>query len=59
LKLEVVSANRQHFAILADEFGVGVVTLVDVLDAIGGDVRSQGQHSHGDIRPGDDGTWAR
>lgn len=57
--LESFRQSRKHFAVVADEFGsvVGVVTLVDVLEAIVGDVPSLEQKSQAEIRPRDDGSW--
>lgn len=60
--MEVLDGFRQsgrHFAIVADEFGttVGVLTLVDVLEAIVGEVPSAEERSRPLIRSHDAGTW--
>ena len=57
--LESFRQSGKHFAVVADEFGsiVGVVTLVDVLESIVGDVQSQEQRAQPEIRSRDDGTW--
>ncbi len=57
--LESFRASQTHFAIVADEFGsvVGVVTLVDVLEAIVGHVPSQEARLQPEIRRREDGTW--
>lgn len=57
--LESFRQSREHFAVVADEFGsvVGVVTLVDVLEAIVGDVPSQEERCQAEIRAREDGTW--
>jgi putative hemolysin len=57
--LESFRQSGKHFAVVADEFGsvVGVVTLVDVLEAIVGDVTPQEQRAEPEIRRREDGTW--
>jgi putative hemolysin len=57
--LETFRQSRMHFAVAVDEFGsvAGVVTLVDVLEAIVGDVPSQEERMRPEIRPRPDGTW--
>jgi putative hemolysin len=57
--LESFRQSGRHFAIVADEFGsvVGVATLVDVLEAIVGEVPTQEERARAEIRPRDDGTW--
>jgi putative hemolysin len=57
--LESFRESRKHFAVVADEFGtvVGVVTLVDVLEAIVGEVPSQEERIRPEIRARDDGSW--
>jgi len=56
--LETFRRSRRHFAVVADEFGsvVGVVTLVDVLEAIVGEVPSQEERRRPEIRQREDGT---
>jgi putative hemolysin len=57
--LESFRKSRKHFAIVADEFGsvVGVVTLVDVLEAIVGEVPSLEERIRPELRPREDGSW--
>jgi putative hemolysin len=57
--LESFRQSGKHFAVVADEFGsiVGVVTLVDVLEAIVGEVPSQEERARAEIREREDGTW--
>lgn len=57
--LESFKKTGNHFAIVADEFGsvVGVVTLVDVLEAIVGEVPSQEERIRPEIRKREDGSW--
>lgn len=57
--LESFRESRKHFAVVADEFGsvVGVVTLVDVLKAIVGDVPSLEERIRPEIRAREDGSW--
>lgn len=57
--LQSFRESGRHFAVVADEFGsvVGVVTLVDVLESIVGEVPSQDQRARPDIRKREDGTW--
>lgn len=57
--LESFRQSGKHFAVVADEFGsvVGVVTLVDVLEAIVGHVPSQEERAQPEIRQREDGTW--
>lgn len=57
--LESFRQSLKHFAVVADEFGtvVGVVTLVDVLESIVGDVPSQEERARAEVRAREDGTW--
>lgn len=57
--LESFRSSRKHFAVVADEFGsvVGVVTLVDVMEVIVGDVPTQEERVRPEILPREDGTW--
>jgi putative hemolysin len=57
--LESFRQSGKHFAVVADEYGsvVGVATLVDVLEAIVGEVPSQEERSQAEIRTREDGTW--
>jgi putative hemolysin len=57
--LDGFRSSGRHFAIVADEFGttVGVVTLVDVLEAIVGQVPSIEERARPLIRSHDNGSW--
>lgn len=57
--LESFRQSRKHFAIVADEFGsvVGVVTVVDVLEAIVGEVPSLEERIRPEFLAREDGTW--
>ena len=57
--LESFRKSGRHFAIVADEFGsvVGVVSLVDVLEAIVGDVPLREDRQRVQIRAREDGTY--
>lgn len=57
--LESFRQTGKHFAVVVDEFGsvVGIVTVVDVLEAIVGDVPSQEERARPEIRRREDGTW--
>jgi putative hemolysin len=57
--LESFRLSGKHFAVVADEFGsvVGVVTLVDVLESIVGDVTPQEQRAEPEVRRREDGSW--
>ena len=56
--LENFRKSARHFAVVADEFGsvVGVVTLVDVLEAIIGEVPSQEQRIRPQVQRREDGS---
>jgi putative hemolysin len=57
--LEQFKKSGKHIAIVTDEFGAvqGLVTLIDVLEAIVGDLPSQGQRSQPEAKRRDDGSW--
>jgi putative hemolysin len=57
--LESFKKSGRHTALIADEFGgiQGMVTLIDVLEAIVGDLPAQGQHDQPQARQREDGTW--
>jgi len=57
--LESFRASRKHLAVVADEFGsvVGVVTLVDVLETIVGDVPTQQERVQTEVAAREDGSW--
>ena len=57
--LEQFKKSGKHIAIINDEFGAvqGLVTLIDVLEAIVGDLPSQGHRNQPETRRRDDGSW--
>lgn len=59
LLLDAFKQSGRHVALVADEFGgiVGLVTLVDVLEAIAGDFPTQEERLKPEAKRRDDGTW--
>ncbi|OHE77467.1 MAG: hypothetical protein A2107_09655 [Verrucomicrobia bacterium GWF2_62_7] len=57
--LDTFRSSGRHFALVTDEFGgiIGVVTLVDVLEAIVGDIPSQEDRSKPVAHRRADGSW--
>ena len=57
--LEHFKKSGKHIAIITDEFGgvQGLVTLIDVLEAIVGDLPSQGHRNQPEAKRRDDGSW--
>ncbi len=57
--LESFKKSGKHIAIVTDEFGAvqGLVTLIDVLEAIVGDLPSQGRRNQPEAKRRDDGSW--
>jgi putative hemolysin len=57
--LEQFKKSGKHIAIITDEFGAvqGLVTLIDVLEAIVGDLPSLGQRNQPAAKRRDDGSW--
>ncbi len=57
--LESFKKSGRHAALIADEFGSvqGMVTLIDVLEAIVGDLPSQGQRDQPQAKKREDGSW--
>ena len=57
--LEAFKASGTHAALVLDEYGgtEGLVTLIDVLEAIVGDLPAPGQAGAGTIVPRADGSW--
>ncbi len=57
--LETFKKSGRHAALVADEFGSiqGMVTLIDVLEAIVGDLPAQGRRDQPEARQRDDGSW--
>jgi putative hemolysin len=57
--LEKFKQEGKHIAIVADEFGAvqGLVTLIDVFEAIVGDLPEAGQRGQPEARKGEDGSW--
>jgi len=58
--LEKFKQERRHIAVVTDEFGAvqGLVTLIDVFEAIVGDLPEPGQRTQAETRRGEDGSWA-
>jgi len=57
--LESFKKSGRHAALVADEFGSiqGMVTLIDVLEAIVGDLPAQGQRDQPQAKQREDGSW--
>ncbi|MBW8780659.1 MAG: HlyC/CorC family transporter [Verrucomicrobia bacterium] len=57
--LQQFQKNSQHIALVADEFGSiqGLVSLIDVFEAIVGDIPQRGQRSAPEARQREDGSW--
>jgi len=57
--LESFKKSGRHTALVADEFGgiQGMVTLIDVLEAIVGDLPALGQRDQPEARQREDGSW--
>ncbi len=57
--LESFKKSGRHAALVADEFGgiQGMVTVIDVLEAIVGDLPAQGQRDQPEARQREDGSW--
>jgi putative hemolysin len=57
--LEQFKKSSKHIAIVTDEFGAvqGLVTLIDVLEAIVGDLPEPGRRNQPEAKRRDDGSW--
>jgi putative hemolysin len=57
--LEQFKKSSKHIAIVTDEFGAvqGLVTLIDVLEAIVGDLPNAGRRAQPEAKRRDDGSW--
>lgn len=57
--LEQFKKSGRHTAIVIDEFGMaqGMVTLIDVLEAIVGDLPDRGKNEQPEAKKRDDGSW--
>jgi len=57
--LEQFKKSGKHIAIVTDEFGAvqGLVTLIDVLEAIVGDLPEPGRRLQPEAKRRDDGSW--
>jgi putative hemolysin len=57
--LEQFKQSGRHRALVADEFGAiqGMVTLMDVLEAVVGDLPERGRREVPSVRPQGDGIW--
>jgi putative hemolysin len=57
--LEAFKKSSKHIGLITDEFGAiqGLVTLIDVLEAIVGTLPSQGRRNVPDAKQREDGSW--
>jgi putative hemolysin len=57
--LEQFKQSGKHIAVVTDEFGVvkGLVTLIDVMEAIVGDIPERGRAAQPEAKQRDDGSW--
>jgi putative hemolysin len=57
--LEMFKKQRQHFALVLDEYGEiqGLVTMADIMEALVGDIGTVGEATDPDIVRRDDGSW--
>ena len=57
--LEAFKKSSKHIALVTDEFGAiqGIVTLIDVLEAIVGDLPSMGRQSAPAVKQREEGSW--
>ena len=57
--LEQFKKTGKHIAIVTDEFGMpqGLVTLIDVLEAIVGDLPDRAKHEQPEAKKREDGSW--
>jgi putative hemolysin len=57
--LEQFKKSGKHIAVVTDEFGAvqGLVTLIDVMEAIVGDLPEPGQRNQPEAKRRDDGSW--
>ncbi len=57
--LEQFRQSGRHIAIVTDEFGAvqGLVTLIDVMEAIVGEIPERGQPNRPEVKRRDDGSW--
>ncbi len=57
--LEAFKKSGKHIALIVDEFGMvqGLVSLIDVMEAIVGDIPTQGRKGMPDVKQREDGSW--
>lgn len=57
--IEQFRKSGQHLALIANEFGSlqGLVTMIDVMEAIAGDLPEKGRRAAPEARRRDDGSW--
>ena len=57
--IEQFRKTGQHLALVTDEFGAiqGLVTMIDVMEAIAGDLPEKGRRAAPEARKRDDGSW--
>jgi Mg2+/Co2+ transporter CorB len=58
-QLNAFRQKRAHFALVVDEYGslMGLVTMVDILEEIVGDIREKHDREPGGVRPQGDGSF--
>jgi putative hemolysin len=59
LLIEQFRKTGQHLALVTDEFGAiqGLVTMIDVMEAIAGDLPEKGRRAAPEARQREDGSW--
>jgi putative hemolysin len=57
--IEQFRKSGQHLALVSDEFGAlqGLVTMIDVMEAIAGDMPERGRRAAPEARKREDGSW--
>ncbi len=57
--LEAFKKSGKHIALIVDEFGMvqGLVSLIDVMEAIVGDIPTHGRKGTPEVKQRDDGSW--
>jgi putative hemolysin len=57
--IEQFRKSGQHLALISDEFGTlqGLVTMIDIMEAIAGDMPERGRRAAPEARKREDGSW--